>query len=723
MKGSLNGDGGREDQPLLRPSNSITRLSRRDNLTGAEIKVQKKHAGGEGAPAPQYTEHPLGGASRSRLASYDSAMALGLPKRVSNRTRLSSWEFPGWGSHFRMVVPPGELQSIKEEHLEKAKGHLKLGEWSATAICGNDILSSCLYVSGLVTTSSGWLAPLCLMGAAAILHLYRFIYGEAISALPMNGGSYNVLINTTSKSIASVSACLGVISYIATGVVSASTAIAYLTTLLPGLDQDLGTIALLFIFACLTTVGISESATAAVVMFVLHIATLTLLCLTSTMYAYFNTATFHENLSLPFPDVSVGGTMMAGTFGTALLFGVSNAMLGVSGFESSSQFVEEQAPGVFVKTLQNMWSGVAVFNPAICLLSLCVLQVDEIVANKHSMLANMAHRVGYFISEYFGLLDGAGSASVNLGGVFSAVVSIDAFIVLSGAVLTAYVGITGLIRRMALDRCLPQFLLIQNKWRGTNHYIIFGFWLVCCSQVLVLGTNISVLGGVYTFSFLGVMSIFAVGCALLKFKRPSLPREMTVSYRSILLALLCVLTTFVGNMISKPELLVYFALYFISIGLVVLFVFQRVRILKAILYAATRLCSSRMVKGVKEQISELQSVPYMFFLKSDDLYVINKAILYVRENEQTQRLLVVHMSEDPETPLIKDLSRHIEMFDAIYPRIKISLLTVTGPFSPEMIEWLSRELGVQKNMMFITCPDSVFKYKIEHLGGVRVITH
>ncbi len=39
----------------------------------------------------------------------------------------------------------------------------------------------------------------------------------------MNGGSYNVLINTTSKAIASIAACLGVISYIATGVVSATT--------------------------------------------------------------------------------------------------------------------------------------------------------------------------------------------------------------------------------------------------------------------------------------------------------------------------------------------------------------------------------------------------------------------------------------------------------------------------------------------------------------------
>lgn len=44
----------------------------------------------------------------------------------------------------------------------------------------------------------------------------------------MNGGAYNVLINTTSKPVASFAACLAVISYVATGVVSAATAVSYL---------------------------------------------------------------------------------------------------------------------------------------------------------------------------------------------------------------------------------------------------------------------------------------------------------------------------------------------------------------------------------------------------------------------------------------------------------------------------------------------------------------
>lgn len=70
--------------------------------------------------------------------------------------------------------------------------------------------------------------------------------------------------------------------------------------------------------------------------------------------------------------MTVGGSTVAGTWYTAVLFGVSSAMLGVSGFESSSQFVEEQAAGVFVKTLRNMqvWFIFLLFS---CVLTYVVL--------------------------------------------------------------------------------------------------------------------------------------------------------------------------------------------------------------------------------------------------------------------------------------------------------------------------------------------------------------
>ena len=96
-----------------------------------------------------------------------------------------------------------------------------MGELASTAICGNDITSSCLYVSALAIGYAGKLAPVSLLMVAAVLFLFRSIYAEVVGALPLNGGAYNALLNTTSKFKASMAACLTILSYLATAVISA----------------------------------------------------------------------------------------------------------------------------------------------------------------------------------------------------------------------------------------------------------------------------------------------------------------------------------------------------------------------------------------------------------------------------------------------------------------------------------------------------------------------
>jgi len=111
----------------------------------------------------------------------------------------------------------------------------KLGQLAATAICGNDITSSCLYVSALAIVYAGRWGPVALLLVAAVLYLFRSIYSEVVGALPLNGGAYNALLNTTSKFRASVAACLTILSYMATAVISASEATHYAHEVLPGI--------------------------------------------------------------------------------------------------------------------------------------------------------------------------------------------------------------------------------------------------------------------------------------------------------------------------------------------------------------------------------------------------------------------------------------------------------------------------------------------------------
>ncbi|HEX5655578.1 MAG TPA: APC family permease, partial [Polyangiales bacterium] len=390
----------------------------------------------------------------------------------------------------------------------------------------------------------------------------------------------------------------------------------------------------------------------------------------------------------------------------ALFFGFAGAMLGISGFESSANFIEEQKPGVFPRTLRNMWIAVAVFNPLISLLSLGMLPLEHIRTVPPDMLAEMGeHAAG----RWLGLL-----------------VSVDAVLVLSGAVLTSYVGVIGLIRRMALDRCLPEVLLRTNERRGTNHWIIFAFFAVCCSILVATQGDVSVLAGVYTLSFLSVMALFALGNMMLKIKRGRLPRAIRASWLTVLLAMAAVLAGLVGNVLLDPAYVRMFGLYFACSLAIVAVMLLRVALLRSFLLAF-RSAFDRVLRWSQSvsstlaaKIQALNARPVVYFTRGDQVEHLNRAALYVLENEQTSHLVVVHVyKEQSEIP--EALAEQLAHIDKCYPELRIDFMAVEGRFGPELIELLSSRLGVPKNYMFIGTPSDRFSHRVEELGGVRLI--
>lgn len=600
---------------------------------------------------------------------------------------------PGWGT-VEKIDDPG-TQPVTVGHLDSGITH-KLGEWKSTAICGNDITSSCLYVSALCALYAGPYAPLALAAVAAVLYLFRNIYAEVGTALPLNGGAYNVLLNTTSKAKASIAACLTLLSYLATAVISAGEAMHYAHNLWGRLNVFWATIGLLGLFAILNLIGIGESAIVALILFIIHIGTLTILTMTSVFTVAGDFSTLIVNWHTPAP----------GGFFKAVFFGFSAAMLGISGFESSANFIEEQKTGVFPKTLRNMWIAVAIFNPLMSFLSMGLLPMAEISRNKEDLLADMG--------------------MISAGTWLQTLVSVDAVLVLSGAVLTSYVGVTGLVRRMSLDRCLPQGLLQENKWRGTNHWIILLFFALCCSVLFITGGVINLLAGVYTLSFLSVMALFAIGNMLLKVKRNRLPRDVHAGWGAVVIALLAVCAGLAGNLLINPEYVKVFAIYFVVTVTVVGLMFLRVQILKVLLAVMRRVIedirelnrhlSRRIIGG----IDRINSQSVIFFSKGDNLVTLNRAALYVLNNEQTRRLKVIHVYQN-ESDIPPEFAGQIRIIDRIYPELCIDLILVRGKFGPELIERLSQRLNVPKNYMFIGTPGDRFPHNIAELGGVRLI--
>lgn len=572
----------------------------------------------------------------------------------------------------------------------------KLKELAATAICGNDITSSCLYVSALTIVYAGQYAWISLLMVALVLFMYRKIYGEVVGALPLNGGAYNVLLNTTSKSNASVAACLTILSYMATAVISATEGMHYLHSIFHQVPVFIATIGLLLFFLFLTILGISESSVVAIVIFVIHMLTMALLIISGIWFvATHGLDIFSINFKRP----------VEGGIATALFLGFSTAMLGISGFESSANFVEEQAPGVFPKTLRNMWIAVTIINPSIALIAIMVLPINDVLLNQEALLSHMGNK--------------------SAGSWLAAIISVDAVLVLSGAVLTSFVGVGGLMKRMTLDRVLPQFLLKETK-RGSSPRILIVFFLLCLSVLFATRGKIGPLAGVYTISFLIVMIYFGFGNFLLKIKRARLPRPEYAAPITVAVAAFALIIALYGNIKMNPEYLVVFLQYFVP-AIVIIYIFlKRNEILEYLLIVVTSFFESMerisLISRVKlkKSIRKLASQEFVYFTKGDDISILNKVMIYVSENEITRRLRIVTVVNE-EQVLPANFMTDFEVLDRAYPDIKIEFIQVEGEFGPKLIDELSHKWKIPKNFMFISSPSDRFTHRLEDLGGVRLI--
>ncbi|KAH9116592.1 hypothetical protein LEN26_008458 [Aphanomyces euteiches] len=549
------------------------------------------------------------------------------------------------GTHETIVVPQDELDVIRDE-MNKPK--FQLSEWFATAISGNDIMSSIMYSAGIVVVKGGNLAPVCFAIVSFVLYLYRFIYSEAVMAVPLNGGSYNLLLNTTSKKVAAVAACLSTLCYLATSVVSATTSSYYLKTSVPDLPVNGVSIALLGLFALLMLLGIRESSMTAFIIFAHHMVCLTVLAVVCLVYAIKNPRVIHDNyVGMPYPSVDFVGSQIDGNFFTAIFFGFSEAMLGVTGFETSANFVEEQKPGVFPKTL----------------------------------------RVSFVVS-------------------------------------------------LRIESC-PIF-----------------FFVVATSLVLILDSDATTLGGVYTYSFLSLMFLFGAACILLKLKRHDIPRTITAPWHACFLGIPLVTCGIVGNLLGDPKTLLYFALYFIFVATIVFVMLERVFVLR-VLVAFVNMFVKEKVKDqvdppvmdvevnaavvqtvpdtnakllerdgdhvamLTRAIKEINSKPIVFFVKQANMTILNKAILYIRRNEITHNVRFVHVYQ-AETPhaleTVANLREMVTLMETLYPKLKIDFYAIVAPFEPATVEWISKKYDITTKLMFIKAPSTISVHKISSYG-------
>ncbi len=351
-----------------------------------------------------------------------------------------------------------------------------------------------------------------------------------------------------------------------------------------------------------------------------------------------------------------------------------------------------------------MWGIVSFFNPILALLIICIIPLTEVGAHKESLLAYLGHTTG--------------------GSWLAHLISIDAVLVLCGAVLTSFVGVSGLLNRMTLDRILPNYFLKQNK-RGSHYRIIISFLLLCVSVLVVTEGNIVVLAGVYTFSFLAVMGLFGIGNLLLKFKRRKLPRPEKARGFAVVVAVSLVITAFIGNIELNVDSFYTFLKYLVPallfVGIMLNRSFLILVLIEALEYFYKPLrkmviFSNRYLIKLNNKI---HSQEFVFFTKGDDVAILNKVMQYVQNNETTKKLKIVNIKLEnaDNEPLKIDL----KVLDRAYPEIDIEFIELEGVFGPEIIDELSKKWNIPKNFMFIGSPGDKFSYRVSELGGVRLI--
>lgn len=597
----------------------------------------------------------------------------------------------------------------------------KLNQFFATAICGNDILSSVLYVSGFAILYAGVYAPLVLLTIGGVLFLYKMIYTEVVEALPVNGGAYNGLLNGTSKKIAAVAGSITFLSYVATAVISAKTAIAYVTRvvnaeslahtlrmewlkIIPGFETNtkvfilVFTALLLLMFAILVNMGIKDSARVALFIFLAHIVVLIVfLVLAGIFVSQHGFGTFTENIH------KTHGLIATHHYGlwTMLFFSFAASLLGVSGFESSANFVEEQDIGVFRKTLRNMLIGVTIFNPLVAFAVLAVMPYEMITSASDFLLADGAQVVGGFL--------------------FKSVVVVDALFVLAGAVLTSYVGVSGLLSRMAGDRCVPTLLNKQNR-RQAHTRIIFLFFVLCVSILYFTNGETQSLGGVYAIAFLSVMSMFAVGNLILKVTRPDLERTYSARWYFVIPAFLATAAGIAGQININHDNFNIFLSYFIPVMIIVAIILYQDVIIGALEKATKNMkFANAALHAIFDEIVKDQIV--VFVSSVSRLFSI---LEYVDRNESGRNIVLVHCkplpgdSRDANIEEIEETLMHLRKAN-VYPHFKIRVISKDKTFGPEVVDEVARELKVNKSKVFIGSVHKHHPFEYSDFGGARII--
>lgn len=384
-------------------------------------------------------------------------------------------------------------------------------------IVGADIGTSVFYGTGILFPIVGYLAPFVVMTVCVLMWAFKKTYEEGLALSPYNGGAYSMILRTLGRQAAVLAGALTVVSYLATAAVSSLSGAHYLSSMWTGGLSNSTVVLLAFVpivlFALLNTKGIKEPAKLVTLIAGFHFALLIIISLWGVGFLIWNWSSI---------DLS-GFTEMRTPKGylsfNLIMYGFAAGFLGITGFESAAQIVEE-LEGPALETVRKLYKAVIILvsltAPAISFLCLALLSQDEVMNNTDALLSVLSHKLG--------------------GRILLTVIVIDATLTLFAATNTAFVGFIGLATTMAKQGNLPRVMLtrLAHRYPSIQGYplIAIPFMVVALMMCALVAGEVGILAKVYEIAFLGVMVSFCVGVVLLRNKplRRNIPNSFLSSW-------------------------------------------------------------------------------------------------------------------------------------------------------------------------------------------------
>lgn len=356
-----------------------------------------------------------------------------------------------------------------------------------------DIGTSVYYVPGILYGNVANKTPFFVLLTTVGFILLALKYIEITWRNPEGGG----VVTITTKAFGPMWGCAGgmliTTSYFLTASISAVSGFQYIGTIFPVIQQHvvvLSCLGLVFL-AAINIVGIRESATIALVMAALALAT----NLVVVGFSAIGMSSFDWQAALD--SIRPGGNMST----RDMLVGFGAAWLAFSGLESISQLSPSMRLPLRRTTRYAMGAVIItmlVTSPTLTTFSIAILPHEVKAAQGEAFISELA------------------SATGGLG--LKILVVVTASTLLLFAANTAIIGAYHILQALARDQFLPAAISIRSQRFNTPYIAILIVTMIPLLVVVLTQGQLNLLGEMYAFGLLGAFAFSSISLDVIRWR-------------------------------------------------------------------------------------------------------------------------------------------------------------------------------------------------------------